>query len=165
MGRHWCEISHPGLGKYRKIYGRSYAEVKRRSDIIVSQWDEEFERKLAKEQYLQEKEELRRKIAEKEEQASQLTQQANQERLIAENLFSNYLQTRSPFILHNLKSLEPFQNPRPIEPQLPEKPNLTQPKYKPKRGLLDFISPQIRKQRIYEATELYRIDLESWQKL
>lgn len=163
MGRHSCEISHPGLGKYRKIYGKSYAEVKRRSDIIVAKWDEEYDRLVAKEQYMEQREELRKQIIEKEERAIQLTLQASHENEIAETLFINYLQTRSPFTLHKLKNLKPFENPRPEAPKSPKKPDFSQPKYKPKLGLFDFIFSQKRDQKIEEAEELYRTDFESWQ--
>lgn len=165
MGRHWCEITHPGLGKYRKIYGSSYAEVNQRSAIIANKWDEEYQNKLAKEQLRQEREEIKKLIEEKEREATQLTHQANTEMSNAEMLFENYLRNRAPFDFNNLKLNESFSVIKPEEPRLPEKPELSMPRYKASLNLLDWLSTQRRNQKIEDANELYRTDLEAWQVL
>ncbi|WP_018247358.1 restriction endonuclease [Orenia marismortui] len=168
------EISHNGLNKYKIIKGKTKREAQRKANAQLARWDEQWQKKLEKEEKRQRKELKKLDQERKSEIAKEKTEKAQKLKASLENMLVNSLKIDNSINWDKLKDESKFEKRKPKKARLkslPPKP-VGEPKreyYKPKINLLDklFKKRKIKKQQISnnqynKALERHKKDIKSW---
>ncbi|MBE3094474.1 MAG: restriction endonuclease [Actinobacteria bacterium] len=154
------EIRHPGLNKYRLIKGTDKYVVEQKAAAQMAMWDEMWQRKVEKNQRVLDKQTMF-------EEAQSRTQQAKQAIEELENTLKHTLDIDDTIKWETLKDFSAFSEPKPEPPnfqQIPSTPIETATKYQPKVGIFDKLSSSRKEEKIRDAQNLFKSDLQTWEK-
>lgn len=154
------EIRHPGLNKYRLIKGTDKYVVEQKAAAQMAMWDEMWQRKVEKNQRVLDKQTMF-------EEAQSRTQQAKQAIEELENTLKHTLDIDDTIKWETLKNFSAFSEPKPEPPnfqQIPSTPIETATKYQPKVGIFDKLSSSRKEEKIRDAQNLFKSDLQTWEK-
>lgn len=160
------EIRHEGLNKYRKIRGSEKYVVEQKAEMQRREWDEMWQRR-------KEREEATKNIEESKQLAIAYTKEAEENLRNLDNILVSYLNTPASVNWEKLKDRSSFgktsprkQSPaRAADETISIEPQNTEPKYKPKFGLLDYILTSRKQQKIEKSTKKYEKDHLEWEQV
>ncbi len=153
------EIRHPGLNKYRHIRGSNKYIVDQQAAAQKAIWDEQWAKKVEKEQKIQ-------NTQQKTDTAIALTKQAKENLTALENLLKYTLSVNDAIDWDLLKDRSVFKEPRPslIPEEIPPAPKESDAKYQIKTGLLDSIFSSRMAEKKEGATKLFEMDYREWER-
>jgi restriction system protein len=175
------EVKHTGLNKYRHIRGSDKYVVEQKARMLSAQWNDEWARKLEKEQQIRSKQRLaEQNLREKE----RILQAKEERRLNAEQLSEEaqsaiqQLQQTLAFTLSindevdwdSLKDNSAYPEPKPKKPILaslslspiPREPQQEDDEFQPKFNWLCYLFKSKKSARIHEAQKRYDQAHQSW---
>jgi len=161
------EVRHEGLHKYRVIRGSDSNVVGRKAQAQVEQWDAMWDRKQASEAKRFGRELKAKNKEEKQRIAAERTQEALDEINRLENVLAHTLDIDDTIEWESLKDFAEFMEPKPNVPlkqKYPSQPQRSAPAYNPKLGLLDYIFPSRKRNRLQEAENLFKEDQRQWRR-
>ena len=154
-----AEVSHEGLHKYRIVKAATQYELDQKVRALKDQWDEQWEKKQAREAKI-------RGEADSIAYAKEITTQAEEvqeamDRILLDNLGSHQ------FTINEFKDFSEFEEPSPSRPvfeKLPIEPDKKSSKYNSQPTLFAKLS----KKKMAELTEsdnlAYKSDYEIWKR-
>jgi restriction system protein len=166
------ELSHDGLHKHRIIKGNDPDFVQRKAAVQLADWEEQWSRKLAVQDKVNQASQRKRVQERQKEFAAEQSKEAQE---VIENLRNTLRQTldRNDAIdWERLKDQAPFPKSKPAKPKLPQPPSPspipreplnTGPRYQPQLGLLDKLLTSRREQKLREAAQLFQRDHQQWE--
>ncbi len=140
------EVYHKGLNKYRVVKATTQYELSQKIDSQKSQWDEQWAR-------ITEREAKIKNEGDSLTYALEATLQAESTQNSLDRILTSALHPL-PLDMNKLKNLAKFPEPRPQNPTLmkiPEKPQLSDPKYNRKPSFFTLLS----KKKLAEFNENY----------
>lgn len=159
------EIRHEGLNKYRKIRGSDKYVVEQKAVMQQREWDEAWQKKVAREKAAQ-------CIEESKQMAISLTREAEANLDAIDKTLSSYLDKNILGIdWDKLKDFSTFSKKCPLkslpnkkeaEP-IPREPLETDELYKPSFGWLDYILTKRKHLKVEEAKAKFHKNYERWQ--
>jgi restriction system protein len=175
------EVKHTGLNKYRHIRGSDKYVVEQKARMLSAQWDDEWARKMEKEQQIRSKQRLaEQNLREKE----RILQAKEERRLNAEQLAQEaqsaiqQLQQTLAFTLSindevdwdSLKDNSVYPEPKPKKPILaslssspiPREPQQEDDEFQPKFNWLCYLLKSKKSACIQEAQKRYDQAHQSW---
>ncbi|HUI29008.1 MAG TPA: restriction endonuclease [Candidatus Acidoferrales bacterium] len=154
------ELKHDGLNKYRLIKGTDKYVVEQKAAAQKAVWDEMWRKKVEREGRVLNK---RSMIEEAQSRAKEAFDAIDE----LEKILQHTLAVDDTIKWEALKDTSPFSKPKPQAPK-PEEilqgPIETTPLYQPALSFLDKIFSSRREKKIKAAKELYKIDLQRWEK-
>ena len=145
------ELRHDGLNKYRHIRGNDKYVVEQKAAAQRAIWNEMWQRKLEKEQKIEDKQ---TKIESSIEQTKEAIKAIEE----IENTLKHTLNVDDKIDWEVLKDKSKFPKPKSQPPQLlsiPPMPKETDPYYQPKLGFLDKMLPSRKQMKIDNAKLLF----------
>lgn len=164
---HEVEIKHEGLHKYRVIRGADRYVVEQKAQAQVNQWDEMWEKKLAKEVEQAEKKKQAQEKEEKKALAVQQTNEAQEKLQELEDTLIYTLDLDDAIDWESLKDNSEYEIAEPKQPEIinPEdKPLYSDSQYQPTLNFFYRIIPSLKKKKEVEIREKFEKDIENWEK-
>lgn len=152
MKRYEVEVEQEELGKYRVIRGTDYYEVERRAELLLKQWDEEWERKSAK---INGSEEAEEQTLDAQEKIKNVTQ-------ILKDKVSDIKQFDWDSLL-NTREFPTVKPKKPNKEKLPPEPLNTEGKYQPKIGFFQGLIKSSREKIEADSERRFSLDHSNWQ--
>ena len=152
MKRYEVEVEQEELGKYRVIRGTDYYEVERRAELLLKQWDEEWERKSAK---INGSEEAEEQTLDAQEKIKNVTQ-------ILKDKVSDIKQFDWDSLL-NTREFPTVKPKKPNKEKLPPEPLNTEGKYQPKIGFFQGLIKSSREKIEADSERRFSVDHSNWQ--
>lgn len=154
-----AEVSHRGLNKYRIVKAENKYELDRKVKALQAQWNEQWEKKVERENKIKNEEDS---IA----YATAMTKQAENEQKALDGILLNSLRPQK-LKLEDLKDYSEYPDPKPKSPaldELPIEPYSTDSKYNPKPSFFTKISK--RKMEEFSANNIaeFEKDFAAWEK-
>lgn len=168
------EVEHVGLHKYRVIRGRNLWEVEQKAEAQRNAWYEMWEKKVAREKAISEKQHTARAKAQNhednKEMATSLTEDAQNKITVIENTLSTYLKSPAKVNWNSLKSKKkfPIAPPDYIAPAkeadeaIPYEPKETDKKYIPQISWFDCLIPGRSAKKIAAAKGVFERGYAAW---
>ena len=127
--RYLCqaEVSHKGLNKYRIVKAATQYELNQKTAALMAQWNEQWARKVEREDKLKSGENSL-------SYANEMTQQAESIQASLDTILIDSLNPKS-LDLNELKNFSKYPEAKPKQPllqELPYEPQLSDDKYNPK---------------------------------
>jgi len=151
-------VRHDGLNKYRIIRGKDKYVVEQKAAVQLAAWEEMWQRKLGKEQKINNKQA-------KTESAIEQTREAKEAVKKIEDILKHALNKNYKIDWEALKNESKFLKQKSQPPELldiPKPPKRTNPYYQPKFEFLDKIFPSRKQEKIDSAERLFKIDYNDW---
>lgn len=178
----WIDITHPGLGKYRRVRGNDRYVVERMADQQRAAWNEQWERQQDRERArtaqalrTQSREDQRLYVESREAEAVQRTAEARAAIEAATSILSATLGVNDAIDWRHLHRGGPYAVPFPAQPktawskvggkarELPRKPDVTDVRYNRPLGFMDKVISSRRREKEAEARRHFQDDLRSWE--
>jgi len=159
------EVRHSGLNKFRVIRGASRYEVGERAEALRAQWDDEWSRRQDIETRRQQREDQVRYRWDKKGDAAERTQSATAALASLSSILVDGAMHTAAFSWETLKDPRTFSESMPGPPvpeETPTPPSQAATKYKPKIGLLEFLSARRKTSALEAAKLLYAADRDRW---
>jgi len=158
-----AEISHERLNKYEIVRGRYDFEVAEKAKAKLAQWDEMWKKRQGAEHARSQREK-------KKETAAQRTADAKATVLGLKRVLADALARNARIDWEMVKDDAPFSKPKPVIPEpappvtseAPSAPERADPKYQPRFGLLDYLSPERKEAKRQTSCRLFERDYELW---
>lgn len=166
------EVSHAGLNKYCLVKATTKNELKKKTEALEAQWEDQWKKKLERDKRV--KEQLHKRLererqirSDEESQAYALerTQQAEELQLEMDNILLNSLEYVG-FDISSLKKFTTYSVPPPSKPMLssvPVCPNRSDAKYNPTVPLFTRLSKKKKFNFINYHTFKYTQDYTDWE--
>ena len=148
------EIRHDGLNKYRLIKGNDPYVVDQKANAQSAQWEEMWQKRLIAEQKRHAREQNTWEKSEKKQLAIERTDAAQETIAQLEKTLQHTLDVDDAIDWDALKDHGKFSKSKPKE----ELPLRSDPQYKPKISLFDWILWRIRKRKLEVAERLFQQD-------
>ncbi|TLN28717.1 restriction endonuclease [bacterium] len=171
LTRYQVEVSHPNLNKYQLFKGDDRGVVEARARAKGAEWDEQWAKRSAVEAKRQQREAAAKDVESKKRLAAEQTGEAVAAQDALKGLLAHTLGVNDAIDWESLKdtSAYPVAKPKkapappaPVEIPAPPEPLRTDLRYKPKMGLLDYLSGTRKQARIAEAEQLFNADHAGW---
>lgn len=178
----WMDVTHPGLGKYRRVRGSDKYVVERMAEQQMAAWNEQWLRQQARDQVrearenrLRSRDDQRNYVAGREEEAADRTREAREAIEAASSILAATLGVNDAIDWARLKRTEAFSVPFPARPQtdwdraggvarsLPRKPDRADGRYLRPVEMLDRVLASRRRRKEAEAQQEYESDLAVWE--
>lgn len=165
------ELSHEGLKKHRVIKGGDKDVLLRKADIQISEWKEKWVAEELKRVERLDRNSQKQKVEDGKVQAGHLTSEAMREQRVLSGLLKATLIVNDAVNWDDLKCGDDFSEPAPIMPSLPPapkaperilEPKRTDEKYQPKLGILDWLIPSRKADKISAMAKIYENDCVAW---
>lgn len=159
------EIKHEGLNKYREIKGKDLHVVQQKALMQELQWEEQWNKRQEMEAKRAAREAAAQKKEEKRNLALKLTEEAVEQLNAVEDTLAFTLEIDDKINWEDLKDYSEFHVKEPIKPtrsEIPQEPNKNDSLYQPKLNIIDKIFSGLKRKKINEADELFRINHEKW---
>ncbi len=160
------EVRHEALGKYRDIRGYDANVVQQKAQAQNYQWEEMWARKQEADAKREGRERASRERESKKSLAESRTREAQEAIEQLRGILSHALEQNAALNWETLKIKDAFPESKPKEPRqrpIPPYPKETDPKYKPKFGILDVFFSANKQKKIDGAAELFKSDYRKWQ--
>jgi restriction system protein len=163
LNRYCAEVTHPELGKQRRVTASDPETVRQRAAHQLAQWDEQWKRQL-------EKEREQRDRSRKKEVAARRTAEAEAVVDALHTLLVTALPAKHAVDWETLKDQKAFSKPKPSKravappkppPFLPE-PRHTDPVFRPRIGLAESLLPGYKRRAIAGATARFQAARAQW---
>lgn len=153
------EVSHKGLNKYRVVKATNRYELNQKVNALRAQWDEQWKKKVERENKIKNDEDSMA-------YAATMTKQAEEDQNILDEILLNSL-TPQKFELDELKDYSEYPEPCPKTPSLDEvpiEPHLSDGKYNPRPSLLTRFSKKKMEEFSANNVAEYEKDFDTWEK-
>lgn len=160
------EISHSGLGTFRRVTGPDKRTVDLRAEAQVRIWSDRWAKKTQSEQKAAELQARRFRLGDQANQATARTEEAKKDVHKLENILADGMAPSpitDPWAL--LVDRAPFPRPEPIKPARtlpPPEPLATDPRYQPTLIIIDKLFRSRGAAKISAARALFEADRRSW---
>ena len=151
-------VRHDGLNKYRHIRGNDKYVVEQKAAAQRAIWNEMWQRKLEKEQKINDKQT-------KTESSIEQTEEATEAIKKIENILRHTLDINDTINWESLKDKSNFPKSKPQPTKLLDilqPPEETDLQYQPKFGFFDKISSSKKQNKIDNAKLLFKNDCDKW---
>lgn len=171
LERYQVEVSHPNLNKYQLFKGDGRGVVEARARAKAAEWDEQWAKRAAAEARRQEREAAAKDVESKKRVAAEQTSEAVAALEALKGVLAHTLTVHDAIDWESLKDTSPYPVPMPeapaapappVQAPAPPEPVRADPRYKPRMGLLDYLSGPRRQARLAEADRLFASDREAW---
>ena len=159
------ELSHEGLHKHRVIKGNDQEFVKRKANLQVAEWNEQWAKKINAQNRVNTSNNKKQIAADKTREAQEFI----------ESLYKTLrhaLKKRNKINWNSLKDSSRFPRAKPVKNKVrspylitpqPE-PLRTDNRYQPQLRFLDKLISSRREEKVQEAEQLYKRDFDQWEK-
>lgn len=167
------ELWHDGLKKHRLIKSSEAAIVRRKAEIQVADWEEQWSQAQARESGRRDKEGQKRQLEANKKLAAERTLEAQRELDRLSSILGQTLKVNDAIDWERLKDNSGFAEPRPSKPKphaqpqpksRPREPKGEDPEYAPKFGLLDKLMSARRERVLAGCRAKFAADHEQWQR-
>jgi restriction system protein len=158
LRRYQLEIRHKGLHKYQVVRGDNQYVVQQKARAVMTQWDQMWAVRQAKEQKAT-------SSLQKKEQAIEKTVEAQARLDKLEKILAHTLSVNDAVDWDSLKNKSDFPEIRPGLPKIPPEPQKMGLEYQAKLGFLDKIISSWRLKKEQEAESKFNSDHSAWQKI
>jgi restriction system protein len=155
------EIRHRELNKYQVIRGDNQHVVVQKARTKMAQWDEMYRKKVEREQAAAERARKERNIAENKRLAEERTHEAQQALSALEEILSHTLSVDDAVDWDALKTPAEFN--KPVEPQIPREPQVTDERYSYTLGLLDQLVASRADAKKEKAKLYFQAEHQKWE--
>ncbi|TWH48500.1 restriction endonuclease [Sporomusa sp. KB1] len=167
------EVRHAGLNKYREIKGADKYVVEQKAAVQMAAWEEMWQKKLDRIALDNDRRRAAQEIADKKQNAIDLTLDAEESLKKLDNLLLSCLENPPTVYWDKFKNHSSFSVdlPKKVMPTLEEKesydpePMPSDAKYTPRLGFIDQIFSKRRKEKEDAAKLLYETEHETWKNL
>lgn len=166
-------VRHDGLNKYRLIRGTDKYVVAQKAAAQEAAWDEMWNRKVAVENRNLVKQHVAQDRESKKNLALEKTQAARESIAALNNILKSSLTADDMFNWEELRDTTQFNISRPVKKAVPSPeivtiqwnlPAETDVNYRPRLGILDYLSPSRKSQKIEAAHTQFQSDVQRWQR-
>lgn len=154
-----AEVSHKGLNKYRIVKAANKYELNQKVNALRAQWNEQWEKKVERENRIKNDEDS---LA----YAATMTKQAEADQNSLDEILLNSLNPRK-LDLDELKDYSEYPEPRPKAlslDEIPIEPHLSDVKYNPRPSLFTKISKKKMEEFSANNKAEFEKDFETWEK-
>ena len=152
-----AEVSHKGLNKYRIVKAATQYELNQKTAALMAQWNEQWAKKIEREDKLKSSEDS---LA----YANEMTQQAESIQASLDTILIDSLNSKS-LDLNELKNFSKYPEAKPKQPLLqesPYEPQLSDAKYNPKPSFFIKLSKNKMVEFKNSNIEKYNNDLDAY---
>lgn len=166
------EIGHAALSKYQLIRGTDANVVTARAHAKATEWDLAWAKRAAADARRQERDSAARSVEAKKENAAERTSEAIAAIELLRTTLHHTLVIDDAIDWDELKDREPYPVPEPMapvaiplpqKPSAPREPQSTDPEFKPKMRILDYVSGERKRARTAEAEASFAAARANWQ--
>jgi restriction system protein len=166
------ELSHDGLHKHHIIKGNDPDFVQRKAAVQLADWQEQWSRRLAVQDRLNQTNQKKRIQDEQKLFAAERSREAQEIIESLRNTLNHTLDRDDTIDWDRLKDSSPFPKPKPTKPKLPQPPTpiaipqeplKTDPRYQLQLGLLDKLFASRREQKLSDAAHLFNREHQQWE--
>lgn len=166
MARYSYTITHKGLGKQRTVSGRNKREAKYKANLVMQNWNEQYAKKLEREQLRLDRENVKHQKEQAKELAFEKTREAELKQealtdLLLCQLSVKSLDWKNVFGVNDLYSQKPK---KPLYQELLEEPKRDDFKYAD-RSLLGRLSKKTAAKNKEEYNKNFEQDHIEWEKI
>lgn len=154
-----AEVSHEGLHKYRIVKAATQYELDQKVRALRDQWDEQWEKKQAREAKIRDEADSMAYAKEMTVQAEEI--QEAMDRILIDNLDPHQ------FGINEFKDFSEFDEPSPSRPvleKLPIEPNRNSSKYNSQPTLFEKLSKKKMAELSDADNRAYTADYETWKR-